>query len=95
MRSVTQDEPPKAHTIPCATDHDDDCCVLAQVRATGGNTRLGGEDIDATTAAWVLQSFTKANPKVQVTERSMRRLYAAVERAKRQLSSAGGATPLI
>jgi len=60
---------------------------IFEVRATGGNTRLGGEDIDSSTAAWVLQTFAKAHPKVEVGERAMRRLYATVERAKRQLSS--------
>ena len=31
---------------------------IFEVRATGGNTRLGGEDFDALTVKWLLQQFT-------------------------------------
>ena len=59
-----------------------------EVKATGGNTRLGGEDFDAATVGFLLQGFKKAQKEAAVSERAMRRLYAAAERAKRQLSAA-------
>ena len=61
---------------------------LFEVKATGGNTRLGGEDFDAATVGFLLQGFKKAHKEAAVSERAMRRLYAAAERAKRQLSAA-------
>ena len=61
---------------------------IFEVKATGGNTRLGGEDFDANVVGFLLQGFKKAHKGATISERAMRRLYAAAERAKRQLSAA-------
>lgn len=61
---------------------------IFEVRSTGGDTRLGGEDFDTNVVKFLLAQFTKAHKDVKLTERGMRRLHAAAERAKRQLSSA-------
>ena len=61
---------------------------IFEVKATGGNTRLGGEDFDAVVVKFLLGQFLKTHKGAEVTQRGERRLYAAAERAKRQLSSA-------
>ena len=61
---------------------------IFEVKATGGNTRLGGEDFDAAAVGFLVQGFKKVNKDAVVTDRAMRRLYSAAERAKRQLSAA-------
>ena len=43
---------------------------IFEVRATGGNTRLGGEDFDAATVNFLLQGFKKQNKEAQVRPRS-------------------------
>eukprot|EP00282_Hemiselmis_andersenii_P016132 CAMPEP_0114129818 /NCGR_PEP_ID=MMETSP0043_2-20121206/11678_1 /TAXON_ID=464988 /ORGANISM="Hemiselmis andersenii, Strain CCMP644" /LENGTH=603 /DNA_ID=CAMNT_0001223119 /DNA_START=14 /DNA_END=1824 /DNA_ORIENTATION=+ len=59
---------------------------LFEVKATGGDTRLGGEDFDQNVVAFLLKQWKKDNKDVEVGERSMRRLHAAVEKAKCMLS---------
>ena len=63
---------------------------IFEVKSTGGDTRLGGEDFDAATSAWLIQNFCKANPSVEqpLSARAQRRVSTAAERAKRQLSAA-------
>ena len=61
---------------------------IFEVNATGGDTRLGGEDFDANVVKFLTAQFLKQHPEVSMNERATRRLYAAAERAKRQLSSA-------
>ena len=62
---------------------------IFEVNATGGDTRLGGEDFDANIVHFLSQGFLKQNKDVkELSQRALRRLYAAAERAKRQLSSA-------
>ena len=61
---------------------------IFEVKATGGNTRLGGEDFDAVVVKFLLGQFLKTHKGAEVTQRGERRLYAAAERAKRQLSAA-------
>ena len=62
---------------------------IFEVKATGGDTRLGGEDFDAKLVDFLSTQFLKSHKDVKsLTERAQRRLYAAAERAKRQLSSA-------
>ena len=62
---------------------------IFEVNATGGDTRLGGEDFDANLVKFLTQGFLKQHKDVTtLSERAQRRLYAAAERAKRQLSSA-------
>ena len=58
------------------------------MNATGGDTRLGGEDFDANVVKFLSQTFKKTHKDAVLSERAIRRLYAAAERAKRQLSSA-------
>ncbi|CAL5191510.1 unnamed protein product [Lathyrus oleraceus] len=58
-----------------------------QVKATGGNTHLGGEDIDNRMVNYFVDEFKRKN-KVDITgnPRALRRLRTACERAKRVLS---------
>jgi len=58
-----------------------------QVKATGGNTHLGGEDFDNRMVNYFVQEFKRKN-KVDITgnPRALRRLRTACERAKRVLS---------
>jgi heat shock 70kDa protein 1/2/6/8 len=61
---------------------------LFQVKATGGNTHLGGEDIDNRLVKWCLDDFKRKYKKdISDSARAVRRLRTACERAKRILSS--------
>ena len=64
-----------------------------QVKATAGNTHLGGEDFDSRMVKYFAQEFKKKN-KVDITEnsRALRRLRTACERAKWTLSFASVTT---
>ncbi|KAI5171965.1 heat shock 70kDa protein 1/2/6/8 [Nematocida sp. LUAm3] len=70
--------------------------TLFEVLATGGNTHLGGSDLDHKIAEYYAKQFAKAqNIKYEDLEgRPLGRLKAQVENAKRALSSATS-TPLI
>merc|ERR1719444_357632 len=58
-----------------------------QVLATGGDTRLGGEDFDNTLVDFLVTEF-KAKHKLELTEaRELSKLKAAAERAKREMSA--------
>jgi heat shock protein 1/8 len=62
---------------------------LFQVKATGGDTHLGGEDIDSRLVTYCTEDFKKKYKKDLTTSaKSLRRLRTACERAKRTLSSA-------
>jgi L1 cell adhesion molecule like protein len=64
-----------------------------EVKATGGDTHLGGEDFDQAIMEWAIDSFkkrTKLDPKGNA--RALQRLRAAAERTKRALSSGQQAT---
>ncbi|KAK2394698.1 heat shock cognate 70 kDa protein [Trifolium repens] len=58
-----------------------------QVKATAGNTHLGGEDFDNRMVNYFVQEFKRKN-KVDISgnPRALRRLRTACERAKRTLS---------
>ena len=58
-----------------------------EVKATAGNTHLGGEDIDNRIVDYIVEEFKKKN-KVDISSnvRTMRRLKTLAERAKRSLS---------
>ncbi|KAL3772960.1 hypothetical protein ACHAWO_008690 [Cyclotella atomus] len=62
-----------------------------EVKATGGDTHLGGEDFDNTVLAWCLEQIKAKNSdvhkKLQDNPRAMSRLRRAVENAKRAISS--------
>jgi L1 cell adhesion molecule like protein len=60
-----------------------------EVKATGGDTHLGGEDFDNSIVEWCCQEFSKKNRGVDINSnaRALRRLKTAAERAKRTLST--------
>lgn len=61
---------------------------IFEVKATAGDTHLGGEDFDNRMVDYFLQEFKRKFKKdISDNNRSMRRLRTACERAKRTLSS--------
>jgi L1 cell adhesion molecule like protein len=64
-----------------------------EVKSTGGNTHLGGEDFDNRMVDYFVQEFKKKFKKDLATNpRALRRLRTACERAKRTLSSSAQAS---
>ena len=63
------------------------------VLATDGDTHLGGEDFDNLVTDFLVSEFNKKNKGMDLgkSQKSMKRLKSAVERAKRTLSSATSA----
>ena len=62
---------------------------LFEVKATAGNTHLGGEDFDNEMVFFFAREFEKKHRKdLKDNKRAIRRLRTACERAKRTLSSA-------
>lgn len=64
-----------------------------KVKATGGDTHLGGEDFDNKLVDWAVAEFEKVNGagranKLKSNARAIRRLRTACENAKRSVSSA-------
>jgi heat shock 70kDa protein 1/2/6/8 len=63
-----------------------------EVKATSGDTHLGGEDIDNIIVDHCVREFqTKYKKNLRENQRSLRRLRTACERAKRTLSSSASA----
>jgi heat shock protein 1/8 len=61
---------------------------LFEVKATAGDTHLGGEDIDNRLVEHFVQEFKRKHKKdITTSPRAMKRLKTACERAKRSLSS--------
>jgi len=62
---------------------------IFEVKATAGDTHLGGEDFDNRLVDWFVKEFKKKNSGKDISsnKRSMRRLRTACERAKRTLSA--------
>merc|ERR1712193_98449 len=61
---------------------------IFEVKATAGDTHLGGEDFDNRLVDYFVQDFKNKNKKdITDNPRSLRRLRSACERAKRTLSS--------
>merc|ERR1712176_666415 len=61
---------------------------IFEVKATAGDTRLGGEDFDNRVVDFFLTDFKRRHRKdMSQNQRSLRRLRTACERAKRTLSS--------
>jgi heat shock protein 1/8 len=59
-----------------------------EVKATGGDTHLGGEDFDNDLVQWCVQDFKRRYKKdITSNQRALKRLKTACERAKRTLSS--------
>ncbi|XP_050360152.1 heat shock protein 68-like [Nymphalis io] len=61
---------------------------LYEVKATAGNSRLGGEDFDNRLVAYFIDDIRKTQGKDIRSARSLRRLRFAAEKAKRALTSA-------
>ncbi|ORX63712.1 hsp71-like protein [Basidiobolus meristosporus CBS 931.73] len=62
---------------------------IFEVKATAGDTHLGGEDFDNRLVSHFVQEFKRKNKKdLSTNARALRRLRTACERAKRTLSSA-------
>jgi len=66
---------------------------LFEVKATNGNTHLGGEDFDNNMVNYFVSEFKrKHNKDITKNQKALRRLRTACERAKRTLSSSAEAT---
>lgn len=66
---------------------------LFEVKATNGNTHLGGEDFDNNMVNYFVNEFKrKHNKDITKNQKALRRLRTACERAKRTLSSSAEAT---
>lgn len=66
---------------------------IFEVKATAGNTHLGGEDFDNKLVEFCANDFQrKTGQNVRGSKRAMRRLRTQAERAKRILSSATSAS---
>ncbi|THU86849.1 heat shock cognate 70 [Dendrothele bispora CBS 962.96] len=64
-----------------------------EVKATAGDTHLGGEDFDNRLVNHFVQEFKRKNKKdISTNARALRRLRTVCERAKRTLSSAAQTT---
>jgi len=62
---------------------------IFEVKATAGDTHLGGEDFDNRMVEWCMAEFKKKTKlDIGSNERAKRRLRTAAERAKRTLSTA-------
>jgi len=62
---------------------------MFEVKATAGNTHLGGEDFDNNLVGHFVKEFkAKFKKDISTNQRALRRLRTACERAKRTLSSA-------
>uniref|UniRef100_A0A8C4DM94 Uncharacterized protein n=1 Tax=Dicentrarchus labrax TaxID=13489 RepID=A0A8C4DM94_DICLA len=65
----------------------------AQVKATAGDTHLGGEDFDNRMVNHFVEEFKRKHKKdISQNKRALRRLRTACERAKRTLSSSSQAS---
>jgi len=65
---------------------------IFEVKATAGDTHLGGEDFDNRMVNHFVEEFKRKNKKdITSNQRALRRLRTACERAKRSLSSAATA----
>lgn len=67
---------------------------IFEVKATGGDTNLGGSDFDNAMVDWCVQEFQRKNKSASIKDngRALRRLRTACERAKHTLSNATQAT---
>jgi L1 cell adhesion molecule like protein len=66
---------------------------LFEVKATSGDTHLGGEDFDNRMVEWCASQFLKSSGQdIRNDNRAIRRLRTSCEKAKRMLSNANQAT---
>jgi L1 cell adhesion molecule like protein len=69
---------------------------IFEVKATAGDTHLGGEDFDNRLVSWCVQEFKRKHKKdPSGNNRALHRLRTACERAKRTLSAAAETTILV
>lgn len=61
---------------------------LFEVKSTGGNSTLGGEDFDNRLVTHFVSEFKRKGQNIENNPKALRRLRNACERAKRTLSSA-------
>ncbi|KAG6463806.1 hypothetical protein O3G_MSEX014082 [Manduca sexta] len=66
-----------------------------EVKATAGNTNLGGEDFDNRLVAYFIEDFRKKYNINITNHKSVRRLKCAAERTKKFLTSASEASVLV
>jgi len=62
---------------------------IFEVKATSGNTHLGGEDFDQEIVSYLVEQFLKKNPSagdIKKSQKAMRKLRTAAEKAKCELS---------
>ena len=65
---------------------------IFEVKATGGDCRLGGEDVDISMVQYLADEFKRKYKKdLRESKRAMRRLQTACEKAKRTLSTSAQA----
>ncbi|BCS83166.1 heat shock 70 kda protein-like protein [Cotonvirus japonicus] len=66
---------------------------LFQVRASCGNSHLGGEDMDNRLVSWCVEDFKRKHKlDLSTSAKALRRLRTSCERAKRTLSSSAQTT---
>jgi len=67
---------------------------IFEVKATAGDTHLGGEDFDNRVVEYCIKEFSRKNKNIDLSDnhRALRRLRTQCERAKRTLSSNTTAT---
>ena len=66
---------------------------IFEVKATAGDTHLGGEDFDSAIVEWAAAEFKKKTRQdIKESARALRRVRTAAERAKRILSTSNQAT---
>ena len=66
---------------------------IYEVKATAGDTHLGGEDFDTRLVSHLIDDFKRKNKRdISGNKRSMKRLRTACEKAKRTLSSSANAS---
>jgi molecular chaperone DnaK len=66
---------------------------LCEVRATAGDTHLGGDDFDKTLADWLAEEFKKEQGvDIRKDRQALQRLYEAAEKAKIELSATAQTT---
>jgi L1 cell adhesion molecule like protein len=64
-----------------------------EVKATAGDTHLGGEDFDTVLVDWAAEEFRKKSKiDIKDNQRALRRLRTSAERAKRTLSTSTQST---
>jgi L1 cell adhesion molecule like protein len=65
---------------------------IFEVKATAGDTFLGGEDFDSRLVEFFMNEFERKHKKQITSQKAIRRLRTACERAKKTLSSANQAS---